>query len=68
MGEGGLKTMTYQRGGDGWYPMTLKELKAFITCTLYMGLKRLSNVRHYWMRSEPFLYCYVISQLLSRDQ
>jgi hypothetical protein len=39
--------------------MTVKELKAFIAVKLYMGLKKLPQVRFYWMKSEPF--CIVIS-------
>jgi hypothetical protein len=33
-----------------------------------MGLKKLLQVRFYWMKSEPFLYCHVIAQLLSRNR
>ena len=58
---------TYTQGGHHWYDMTMKELKAFIAVKLYMGLKKLPQVRFYWMKSEPFLYCYVIAQLFSQN-
>ena len=57
MGDGGMQNTTYMRDGGKWYSITLKELKAFIACTLYMDLKKLPNVRYYWMRLEPFMYC-----------
>jgi hypothetical protein len=53
----------YTRGGEQWYDITVKDLKAFISVKLYMGLKELPQVRFYWMKSEPFLYCHVIAQL-----
>ena len=39
MGDGGLQIMTYSRGGEKLYVVTVQELKAFIACTMYMGLK-----------------------------
>lgn len=36
---------TYTRGGPLWYSIDVAELKAFIALTLYMGLKKLANVR-----------------------
>jgi hypothetical protein len=41
-------------GRDGWYPTTMSELQVFISISLYMGMKRLSNVKAYWAKSEPF--------------
>jgi hypothetical protein len=38
---------TYTRGGSEWYDMTVKELKAFMAVKLYMGLKKLPQVRFY---------------------
>jgi hypothetical protein len=59
---------TYTRERLDWYNMTVKELKAFMAVKLYMGLKKLPQVRFYWKKSEPFLYCHVIVQLFSRNR
>jgi hypothetical protein len=53
-------------GRDGWYPMTIKELKVFMACTLYMGMKKLPNVKAYWAKSEEIFYCHVIAGLFTR--
>jgi hypothetical protein len=39
---------------DGWYPTTVLELQVFILISLYMGMKRLPNVKAYWEKLEPF--------------
>jgi hypothetical protein len=56
------------RGHDGWYPTTVSELQVFISISLYMGMKRLPNVKAYWAKSEPFFYCAVIGGLLTRKR
>jgi hypothetical protein len=43
-------------------------LKAFFACSMYMGLKKLPNVRLYWMKSKPLLYCHVIVGMFSRTR
>jgi hypothetical protein len=40
------------RGRVGWYPITVRELKAFLATALYMGMKKLPNVKAYWTKSE----------------
>jgi hypothetical protein len=37
----------YSRGGPEWYDLMVKELKVFIVIKLYMGLKKLPQVRFY---------------------
>ena len=59
--------MAYTQGGKKWYAVTVKELKAFIACTLYMELKKLPNVYYHWTQSYPFMFCHVINQLFPKD-
>lgn len=35
------------RDRPGWYPVTVKELKVFLATSLYMGMKKLPNVKAY---------------------
>jgi hypothetical protein len=55
-----------QRCCDGWYPTSVKELQVYLSISLYMGMKRLPNVKAYWAKSEPFFYCGIIGGLLTR--
>jgi hypothetical protein len=66
-GENG-ETHIWSKGGKEWKPLTVKELKPFIACSMYMCLKKLPNVRWYWMKSEPLLYCHVIVGMFSRTR
>jgi hypothetical protein len=50
----------------GWYPVIVKELKVFIATNLYMGMKKLPNVKAYWAKSEEIFYCHVIAGLFTR--
>jgi hypothetical protein len=54
------------RGGRGWHPITVKELKVFFAISLYMGMKKLQNVKAYWAKSEEIFYCNVIAGLFTR--
>ena len=31
----------------GWYPVTVRELKAFLACSLYIDMKKLPNKKAY---------------------
>jgi len=59
---------TCTHGGIRWNPVDVGKLKAFIAIFLYMGLKKLPNIRMYWEKSKSFLYCHVLSQLISCNQ
>jgi hypothetical protein len=56
------------RGKGGWYPITEKELKVFMAVILYMGMKKLPNMKAYWAKSEEFFYCNVIAGLFMRKR
>jgi hypothetical protein len=36
---------------EGWYSVTENELRIFMACTLYMGMKKLHNIRQSQRRS-----------------
>lgn len=55
------------RGRDGWYPVTMKELQVFMACSLYMGMKKLPNVKAYWTKLEEIFYCHVIAGLFRKN-
>lgn len=38
------------RGGKGWYPLDVEELKGFLAIAIYMGIKKQPNVRSYWQK------------------
>jgi hypothetical protein len=63
---GSLNENGRPRGGRGWYPVTVRELKAFLATSLYMGMKKLPNVKAYWAKSEDIFYCNVIAGLFTR--
>lgn len=44
------------------------KLKAFVAVSLYMGIKKVPNIRVFWKKSEPLLYCHVILQLFSGNR
>ena len=53
-------------GRARWYPLSIKELKTFVTCSLYMGMKKLPNNKKYGAKLEKFFYCHPIVGLLTR--
>jgi hypothetical protein len=65
---GSLDENRRPRGGRGWYPVTVKELKVFLAISLYMGMKKLPNVKAYWAKSEEIFYCNVIAGLFTRKR
>jgi hypothetical protein len=56
------------RGGRGWYPITVRELKVFLATSLYMTMKKLPNVKAYWAKSEEIFYYNVIVGLFTRKR
>jgi hypothetical protein len=65
---GSLDENRVPRGRGGWYPITEKELKVFMAVILYMGMKKLPNMKAYWAKSEEFFYCNVIAGLFTRKR
>jgi hypothetical protein len=55
-------------GREGWYPVTVRELKVFMACALYMGMKKLPNKKAYWAKSEKVFYCHIIAGLFTRKR
>jgi hypothetical protein len=58
----------WTKGGPNWWSLEVDELLAFLGITIFMGIKVLPSHRDYWKRSEPFLYCPIISQVMSRGR
>lgn len=56
------------RGGVVWTPLGLAELRAYLSMSLYMGIKKIPNCRLYWSTTEDFFHCIVISQILKRER
>lgn len=56
------------RGGDTWFALHPPELRAFLAISLYMGIKIEPNVRSYWEKSCDFLWCPVISSIMTRNR
>ena len=53
------------KGGPLWKDVNRAEIRGWLGITILMGCKRLLSVRQYWMRSQPFLYCELISSIMS---
>ena len=53
------------KGGPAWKDVNRSEIRGWLGITILMGCKRLPSVRQYWMRSQPFLYCELISSIMS---
>ena len=53
------------KGGPKWKDVNRYEIRGWLGITILMGCKRLPSVRQYWMRSQPFLYCELISSIMS---
>lgn len=60
--------MDYKEVGDSWYPLDVQELKEFLPISVYMGVKKNPGVKSHWAHSEPLLWCYVISNVMTRDR
>lgn len=53
-----------QKGAKNWYPLTLAELKAYIGCSILMGIHQLPRLENYWS-SDPFLGVKSISDVMT---
>ena len=53
------------KGGPMWKDVDRSDIRGWLGICILMGCKRLPSVRQYWMRSQPFLYCQLISSIMS---
>ena len=53
------------KGGPTWKDVDRSDIRGWLGICILMGCKRLPSVKHYWMLSEPFIYCQLISQVMS---
>jgi hypothetical protein len=54
--------------GTSWVEFTVAELKAFIACTMLIGLKRQLNRKTYWNKRGLFYQCPVILHIFTRER
>jgi hypothetical protein len=55
-------------GGPRWERFTIPAMKAFIACTLYIGMKKQPSVKSYWQKRGSFFHCHVISNIFTRER
>jgi hypothetical protein len=53
-------------GGATWELLTIAGLKAFLACTMLLGLKKQPNRKTYWARVGSFFHCPLISSIFTR--
>jgi len=53
------------KGGPTWVDIDREEIRGWIGVCILMGCKRLPSLRHYWMKTEPLLYCPLIAQVMT---
>ena len=56
------------KGGRSWKDVNRADIRGWLGICILMGCKRLPSVRQYWMRSQPFLYCPLISSIMSLER
>ena len=61
----GENEMPRTKGGPSWKDVDRADIRGWLGICILMGCKRLPSVRQYWMRSQPFLYCQLISSIMS---
>jgi hypothetical protein len=52
-------------GGDHWVLLIVAEFKAWLAIWLYMGMKRQSNIKNYWMKESSIFHCPTISKIMT---
>ena len=50
-----------------WYSLIVKELKAFLACTLYINMKKIPNKKVYGPNLKTFFYCHLIVGLFTKE-
>ena len=53
------------KGKCNWKDVDRSEIRGWLGICILMGCKRLPSKRHYWMHGGPFIYCKLISQVMS---
>ena len=53
------------KGGSAWRDVDRNDIRGWLGICILMGCKRLLSVKHYWMVSEPFIHCTLISQVMT---
>lgn len=61
------KTKDKTNGGESWTDIKKKDLLGWLGICIFMGLKKLPQVRSYW-EVRPFFGCPVIKSILCRDR
>ena len=56
------------QGGETWFALHPPELRVFFAISLYMGIKIEPNVQCYWKKSCDFLWCPVISSIMTQNR
>lgn len=52
------------KGGPNWERLTIIDLRGWLGICILMGVKKLPCRRHYWMRSEGFIFCTLIARVI----
>jgi hypothetical protein len=58
-------TTSGTKGGARWVDVTVQDIKAWLGIVLYMGVKKLPAIRHYWALGKEVLLCTIIHQITS---
>jgi hypothetical protein len=51
--------------GDHWVLLIVAEFKAWLAIWLYMGMKRQSNMKSYWMKEGSIFHCPTILKIMT---
>jgi hypothetical protein len=53
------------KGSSAWKDVDIPDIRGWIGICILMGCKKLPSVWHYWKRSEQFIHCQLISQVMT---
>jgi hypothetical protein len=56
------------RGGPQWEEFTVPEFKAYVAIWLYMGMRRQSNIKSYWMKEGSIFHCPSVSNVMTHKR
>ena len=60
-----LDAMGSTMGGRSWEPLTTAGLKAFLSITMCIGMKKQPNIKTYWKKKGSFFHCPTISNIMT---
>ena len=60
-----LDAMGSTMGGPDWVSLTTVGLKAFMSMTMYMVMKKQPNMKTYWKKQGSFFHCPTISNVMT---